>query len=145
MNETMFQEPDRAVIKYVTNPVGACGFALEAYANERSGVVAFSVDMNHLQFLLGYLTRAGLNVELMTSTTELETRARVLERFAAGLIDVLLLSAHAYEQGISLVTASRVVILDDKPGTTLSRNCEARVNRIGRKEKLTVNYLQRDE
>lgn len=88
----------------------------------------------------GYAGRHGYEVAIITSDTTPKVRQMILAEFAIGRYRALFIQRHATE-GVSLTTASRLVILDAEPESQQGRHLIHRVHRLGQVGDVTAYFF----
>ncbi len=99
-----------------------------------------SLLMQLYGYLIAYGSRHGYEAAIVTADTTPPVRLQILAAFAAGQYKALFIQRHATE-GVSLQTASRLVILDEEPESQQSRHLIHRVHRIGRVGDVTTYFF----
>ncbi len=107
--------------------------ALLGILAERKGQqsVVFANSRQLIDIAAAACTEAGYRCGLVTGAASAKNRARDIEEFQAGKLDVILCTAGAGGLGITLTSASSMIFLQRPWSLAESLQCEARAYRLG--------------
>jgi SNF2 family DNA or RNA helicase len=103
--------------------------------------LVFSQFVRHLELVRAALEAEGFSLAWLDGSTPVARRAREVERFQEGGVDVFLISLKAGGVGLNLTAADTVFILDPWWNTSAETQAIDRTHRIGQKKSVFTYRL----
>lgn len=113
--------------------------------NQPKQFVVFTEFVPTAMYLAHRLQKAGLTAAAFTGAASSEERTRMIERFQAGDIDVIVGTIPAMREGVTLTAADTVIFIERHWNPAINTQCEDRLHRIGQENHVTVIILEAED
>lgn len=114
------------------------------YCQDNGALCIFGATLAPLSYIHQHLSASGLTCEMITGETKKRDRSKIVKRFQAGEIQVIVASIRACGTGLTMTAASTAILheRDWTPGG--NEQAEGRIHRIGQEESVTYIWPQLD-
>ncbi len=119
----------------------ALGLLLDSASENAEATLIFTQYVKMGELLVEYLQARGHSIEMLHGGLTVKARQKLVDRFQAGELDVLVLSLKAGGTGLNLTAATNVVHYDRWWNPAVEDQATDRAYRIGQTQTVTVHRI----